>query len=168
MKAMVLHNPKRPLRLEDLPEPQPGKNQVKLRVEACGICRTDLHVLDGELPAPKLPLVMGHQIVGQIVELGEGVHDCTVRSATVSVFPGWVGVAGRATTAVGTAKIFVKKQNTPDNLTRRDGEEFLPLAVRADIKPTVRSYGLPDVNRALDDLRNGAFTGSGVIVLQAN
>src|SRR5579871_3186994 len=61
---MVLHAQREPLRLEELPEPEPGPGQVLLRVLACGVCRTDLHVVDGELTRPKLPLVPGHQIVG--------------------------------------------------------------------------------------------------------
>src|SRR6266849_10591663 len=65
MKAMVLEAPGRPLRETELPDPKPGPGQVLLRVSACGVCRTDLHVADGELPHPKLPLVLGHQIVGE-------------------------------------------------------------------------------------------------------
>src|SRR5438132_1251713 len=65
MKAMVLEAPGRPLRETELPDPKPGPGQVLLRVLACGVCRTDLHVADGELPDPKLPLVLGHQIVGE-------------------------------------------------------------------------------------------------------
>jgi propanol-preferring alcohol dehydrogenase len=61
---MVLHAQREPLRLEELPEPEPAPGQVRLRVLACGVCRTDLHVVDGELTRPKLPLVPGHQIVG--------------------------------------------------------------------------------------------------------
>ncbi len=61
---MVLHRQGEPLRLEELAAPEPGPGQVLLRVTACGVCRTDLHVVDGELPRPKLPLVPGHQIVG--------------------------------------------------------------------------------------------------------
>ena len=73
MRAMVLHQPNTPLRLEDRPVPEPGPGQVRLRVEACGVCRTDLHVVDGELPHPTLPLVPGHEIVGRIDAVGEGV-----------------------------------------------------------------------------------------------
>ena len=65
VRAMVLHAPGEPLRLEELPVPEPGPGQVLLRVLACGVCRTDLHVVDGELTEPKLPLVPGHQIVGR-------------------------------------------------------------------------------------------------------
>jgi propanol-preferring alcohol dehydrogenase len=61
---MVLDAPGRPLRAAELPEPEPGPGQVLLDVKACGVCRTDLHIVDAELPDPKLPLVLGHQIVG--------------------------------------------------------------------------------------------------------
>lgn len=74
MRAMVLHQPNTPLRLEDRPTPEPGPGQVRLRVEACGVCRTDLHVVDGELPHPALPLVPGHEIVGRVDAVGEGVE----------------------------------------------------------------------------------------------
>jgi alcohol dehydrogenase, propanol-preferring len=67
---MVVDAPGRPLREAELPVPEPGPGQVLLRVRACGVCRTDLHVVDGELPEPKLPLVPGHQIVGEDVESG--------------------------------------------------------------------------------------------------
>jgi propanol-preferring alcohol dehydrogenase len=69
---MVLDSPGRPLRETQLPEPQPGPGQVRVRVEACAICRTDLHVVDGELPEPKMPLVLGHQIAGVVDEAGDG------------------------------------------------------------------------------------------------
>ena len=69
MRAMVLIEPGRPLELRELPDPDPQPGQVLLRVRACGVCRTDLHVADGELTDPKLPLVLGHEIVG-IVEKG--------------------------------------------------------------------------------------------------
>ena len=72
MKAMVLTAPGEPLRAEELATPEPGPGQVAIAVDACGVCRTDLHVVDGELPDPKLPLVPGHQIVGRVVETGEG------------------------------------------------------------------------------------------------
>src|SRR5881409_3308188 len=67
MRAMVLGTPREPLRLADLPDPQPGDGQILLRVRACGVCRTDLHIVDGELTRPKLPLVPGHQIVGRVL-----------------------------------------------------------------------------------------------------
>src|SRR5919206_3198121 len=57
----------------ELPEPKPGPGQILLEVAACGVCRTDLHIVDGELPRPKLPLVLGHQIVGEVVDDGRRV-----------------------------------------------------------------------------------------------
>jgi propanol-preferring alcohol dehydrogenase len=73
MRAMVLDAPRTPLVPRDLPAPTPGPGQVLVEVHACGVCRTDLHVVDGELTEPKLPLVPGHQIVGRVAEVGEGV-----------------------------------------------------------------------------------------------
>jgi propanol-preferring alcohol dehydrogenase len=70
MRAMVLDSPGNPLRAAEVPEPGPGPEQVLLRVHACAVCRTDLHVVDGELPDPKLPLIPGHQIVGTVEEVG--------------------------------------------------------------------------------------------------
>lgn len=75
MQAMVLERPASALRLREWPDPRPGPGQVRLRVAACGVCRTDLHVIDGELPEPLLPLIPGHEIVGRIDALGEGVRD---------------------------------------------------------------------------------------------
>jgi alcohol dehydrogenase, propanol-preferring len=72
VRAMVLEAPGEPLRSRELPPPRPDAAQVRIRVRACGVCRTDLHILDGELPAPKLPLVPGHQVVGEVVEVGAG------------------------------------------------------------------------------------------------
>jgi alcohol dehydrogenase, propanol-preferring len=70
MRAMVLDAPGTELRLADLPVPEPAEGEVLVEVAACAVCRTDLHVVDGELPDPKLPLVLGHQIVGRVVEGG--------------------------------------------------------------------------------------------------
>jgi alcohol dehydrogenase, propanol-preferring len=73
MRAMVLRRPSERLVMEERPEPQPGSGQIRVRIEACGVCRTDLHVVDGELPDPKLPIVPGHEIVGRVEATGEGV-----------------------------------------------------------------------------------------------
>ncbi len=74
MRAMVMEAPRRPLVLREMPVPRPGKKQVLLKVHACGVCRTDLHIVDGELPNPKLPLILGHEIVAEVVALGEGAR----------------------------------------------------------------------------------------------
>jgi len=70
---MVLQRPREPLRLRDLPVPVPGPGQVRLRVRACGVCRTDLHLVDGELPDARLPVVPGHEVVGTVEEVGAEV-----------------------------------------------------------------------------------------------
>jgi propanol-preferring alcohol dehydrogenase len=74
LQAMLLDRPGEKLRLADLPIPQPHAGQVLVRVGACGVCRTDLHVVDGDLTEPKLPIVPGHEIVGVVARLGEGVE----------------------------------------------------------------------------------------------
>lgn len=73
MRAMVLKAIKSPLQLEDVPIPQPSPEELLIRVSTCGVCRTDLHIIDGELPHPSLPLILGHQIVGEVVEIGSAV-----------------------------------------------------------------------------------------------
>ncbi|MBV9892416.1 MAG: zinc-dependent alcohol dehydrogenase family protein [Rhizobacter sp.] len=73
MRAMVLREPRRALELERRRDPEPGRGEVRLRVEACAVCRTDLHVVDGELRVPRLPIVPGHEIVGVIDRIGPGV-----------------------------------------------------------------------------------------------
>jgi alcohol dehydrogenase, propanol-preferring len=73
MQAMVLERPGKPLKLVEQSDPQPAKGEVRIRVAACGVCRTDLHVVDGELPNPKLPIIPGHEIVGRIDIVGDDV-----------------------------------------------------------------------------------------------
>jgi propanol-preferring alcohol dehydrogenase len=72
MRAMILESPRTPLREVRLPRPVPGPGQLLLKVTACAVCRTDLHVVDGELPDPKLPLIPGHEIVGKVAGFGKG------------------------------------------------------------------------------------------------
>ena len=74
MKAMVLHRPGERLVLEERTRPEPGRDQVLVRVRACGVCRTDLHVVDGDLTEPCLPIVPGHEVIGEVAALGAGVE----------------------------------------------------------------------------------------------
>ena len=74
MQSMVLAAPAQDLAAVELPTPEPGEHELLLRVQACGVCRTDLHVIDGELEEPKLPLVLGHEIVGEVVAVGAKVQ----------------------------------------------------------------------------------------------
>lgn len=78
MKAMILDAQNQPLRLVELPRPTPADDQILLKVHACGVCRTDLHVIDGDLRQPRLPLVLGHEIVGTVVEKGAQVERFTL------------------------------------------------------------------------------------------
>lgn len=71
MRAMVLDKPRQPLQLREVETPRPAKGQLLVRIATCAVCRTDLHVVDGELPDPKLPLIPGHQIAGRVEEIGE-------------------------------------------------------------------------------------------------
>jgi len=89
MRAMVLEQSRQPLRELDRPRPVPGPGQVLVRVLACAVCRTDLHVVDGELPNPKLPLVPGHEIVGSIVERGVGADRFNVGTRVGIPWLGW-------------------------------------------------------------------------------
>jgi propanol-preferring alcohol dehydrogenase len=89
MRAMVMIAARRPLELQELDPPAPGSDQVAIDVEACGICRTDLHILDGDLEEPKLPLVPGHQIVGRVAEVGAGVRGLSVGDRVGVPWLGW-------------------------------------------------------------------------------
>ncbi|HUD45513.1 MAG TPA: zinc-dependent alcohol dehydrogenase family protein [Candidatus Baltobacteraceae bacterium] len=75
---MVLEKPGQPLRLKEVPVPRPKPGQILIRISACGVCRTDLHILDGDLPEPKLPLIPGHEIVGKVVKVGKNVEGLQV------------------------------------------------------------------------------------------
>jgi propanol-preferring alcohol dehydrogenase len=89
MDAMVLQRPGQPLKLEKLPPRHPGAGEIRIRVGACGVCRTDLHVVDGELAEPALPVVPGHEIVGRVEELGEGVEGFRLGERVGVPWLGW-------------------------------------------------------------------------------
>ncbi len=92
---MVLEAARAPLRGRELRISAPGPGQVRLRVQVCGVCRTDLHVVDGELPDPKLPLVLGHQIVGRIEALGPDVERFQIGDRVGVPWLGWTDGACR-------------------------------------------------------------------------
>ncbi|MGE5547622.1 MAG: zinc-dependent alcohol dehydrogenase family protein [Solirubrobacterales bacterium] len=89
MRAMVLDTPGAPLRLADLPLPRPGPGQVLLDVHACAVCRTDLHVVDGDLAEPKLPLVPGHEVIGRVAQTGEGATRFQIGDRVGVPWLGW-------------------------------------------------------------------------------
>jgi propanol-preferring alcohol dehydrogenase len=89
MQAMVLERQREPLLLAELSDPEPGPGQVLLSVRACGVCRTDLHIVDGELTEPKLPLVLGHQIVGTVAGAGKGAERFALGERVGVPWLGW-------------------------------------------------------------------------------
>ena len=89
MRAMVLDEPKRPLELRDVQKPKPGGGQLLVRVSTCAVCRTDLHLVDGELPNPKLPLILGHQIVGHVEEIGDENSNFAIGDRVGIPWLGW-------------------------------------------------------------------------------
>jgi len=89
MRAMILEKSGQPLRSHDTPKPKLGAGQLLVRVATCAVCRTDLHIVDGELPDPKLPLIPGHQIVGRIEQIGEGVQGFSAGDRVGIPWLGW-------------------------------------------------------------------------------
>ena len=89
MRAMVLEEAGRPLVEREVDDPAPAEGQILLEVSTCGVCRTDLHIFDGELAEPKLPLIMGHQIVGRVVEAGSGADRFAVGDRIGVPWLGW-------------------------------------------------------------------------------
>jgi hypothetical protein len=110
MHAMILEKPRTALQDRDSAMPVPGIGQVRIRVLACAVCRTDLHVVDGELPDPKLPLVPGHEIVGDIVGS-----------------PGWAGPVDHASTVGRIERIFVIVQGLLVIRLTGDTQSLQPL-----------------------------------------
>jgi alcohol dehydrogenase, propanol-preferring len=86
---MILDVPGEPLKVAEVPVPEPGEGQLLLRVHCCAVCRTDLHVVDGELPRPRLPLIPGHQIIGTVERIGEGADSFTVGNRVGVPWLGW-------------------------------------------------------------------------------
>lgn len=89
MRAMILEKPRTPLRSVEIPTPKPSANEILIRISACAVCRTDLHVVDGELPNPKLPLVPGHEIVGNVVERGKNARRFKTSARVGVPWLGW-------------------------------------------------------------------------------
>src|SRR5262245_11155991 len=111
MRAMVLERPGTPLVRRERPVPTPQRGDILVEVAACGVCRTDLHVVDGELPHPKLPIVPGHEIVGHVVAMGAGVSAC--RSDNASACRGSATPAASARTAAPAARTYATRRCSP-------------------------------------------------------
>ncbi|MGD0909324.1 MAG: zinc-dependent alcohol dehydrogenase family protein [Candidatus Acidiferrales bacterium] len=89
MRAMIFERVGKPLELRERSIPEPGAGQVLLKINACAVCRTDLHVVDGELPNPKLPLIVGHEIVGRVTAVGDGAGRFTIGERVGVPWLGW-------------------------------------------------------------------------------
>src|SRR4051812_39571210 len=89
MRAMRLQAGVQSVAADDVPVPEPERGQLLVKVTACAVCRTDLHIIDGELPEPKMPLVPGHEIVGRVEELGEGVENFQIGDRVGIPWLGW-------------------------------------------------------------------------------
>jgi NADPH:quinone reductase-like Zn-dependent oxidoreductase len=113
MWAMVLNNLRPPLEWTELPDRQPASGQIRVNVTACGVCRTDLHVVDGELPDPRAPIIPGHEIVGRIDAIGAGVEGLTI-GERASASRGSVTPAGFVLIAARTEKIYATIQFSRD------------------------------------------------------
>ena len=170
MRAMVLHGQAlidtRPLRLEEVPEPAVGLHDVMVRIEACGICRTDLHVIEGDLPPVKVPVIPGHQIVGRVVDRGGEAQRFEVGDR--------VGIAWLRETD-GTCRYCLRGN---ENLcyyertvrsvtanTRQDGVELLELAAAIPIRTHTVTFALDEANEALYRLQHDQIRGAGVLLI---
>ena len=112
MRAMVLDAAEETAAIARCSNPRPDAGQLLVRVSACAVCRTDLHIVDGELPKPKLPLIPGHEIVGRVEEIGRARENNFAR-AIESEFRGWAGPVVNANSAVPIAKIFAGVRVSP-------------------------------------------------------
>jgi alcohol dehydrogenase, propanol-preferring len=137
MRAMLLDRPGTPLRPADLPDPEPGPGQALLRVRACGICRTDLHVADGELPDPKLPLVLGHEIVATVVRSGPGAGRFNPGDRVGVPWLGWTDGECRYCTS-GRENLCVRARFT--GYTLQGGYAELAVADRRYCLPLPEAY----------------------------
>jgi D-arabinose 1-dehydrogenase-like Zn-dependent alcohol dehydrogenase len=116
MKAMILKEPRSLLVPAAVSDPAPGPHQLLIKVHACAVCRTDLHVIDGELLEPKLPLIPGHEIIGTVVAKGSAVE----RFAPGDRSPGWDGAAAPAPIAAPAVKTCATAPATPATRSTAD------------------------------------------------
>ena len=167
MKAMLLESPGGPLVLREVETPSASHGQVLVKVKACAVCRTDLHVLDGELPHPKLPLIPGHEIVGVIEALGDGVKGFQTGQRVGIPWLGWTcgGIHMSDIPSFPYASLWHERSIcSVANLTRVDGKEFLALAPRIPVLTETQVFPLAAANEALGSLRAGRLNGAAVLV----
>lgn len=135
---MVFEQPRLPLELSEVEQPAPAAGQVLLRVLACGVCRTDLHIVDGELTEPKLPLIPGHEIVGRVVQLGA---DCQRLAVGQRVGVGWLGETCGECTYCRTGRENLCDRPTFTGYTRDGGYAEYSVADERFCFPLPAGYG---------------------------
>ncbi len=147
MRAMAFSRVGQPLALEEREVPEPGAGEVPIRISACGVCRTDLHIVDGELSRPRLPLVPAalRAVAPGGIVVCAGIHMSDIPSFAYELL--W-----QERRVVSVA-----------NLTRDDGAAFLPLAAEIPIRPAVRTMPLEEANAAPEPL-DAAVSGAVVLV----
>jgi len=146
MHAMVLAARGAKLTPLERPDPVPGLGQVRIKVSACGVCRTDLHVVDGELPDIPYPIIPGHEVVGRVEALGAGVTGLPIG---MRVGVPWLGF---------TCGECFYCQADKENLTRKDGADFFKA-----IQTHTTMFPLDQANEALSCLREGRLVGAAVL-----
>ena len=146
---MVLDAPREPVKLRRLPRPQPAANELLVKIAACAVCRTDLHVVDGELPDPKRPIIPGHEIVGRVAALGSNVENFALGERVESL--GWAGPAGSAGTAATATKIYAPPRALRDTRLTGVMPNLLPrmratvsVSLRLTAMSKLRLYCAPD------------------------
>lgn len=176
MKAMLLSQnaaiETAPLSWADVPDPLPGPGQVRLKVRCCAICRTDLHVIEGDLPPQKRPVIPGHQIVGVVDTIGPG---CRRFEAGMRIGAAWLrhtcGIcrfctSGRENLCESSLYTGYQRDIHPVTAnTRQDGRELLSEATAAGVRPRTKSYPLREANQAIRDLKEGRIDGTGVLII---
>jgi propanol-preferring alcohol dehydrogenase len=157
MLAMVLTASGAALRLERREDPIPVPGDVRVKVSTCGVCRTDLHVVDGELPGIACPIIPGHEVVGRVDALGAGVTGLDVgERAGVP----WLGYTCRECSDRRRGR---ENLLSVANMTRHDGIEFLKIAARAGIATHTTVFPLREANEVLSKPRAGQITGAAVL-----
>ncbi|MBN2562166.1 MAG: zinc-dependent alcohol dehydrogenase family protein [Phycisphaerae bacterium] len=159
MRAMVLENiapiDSSPLKMTELPEPRPGRGEARLKVQCCAVCRTDLHVIEGELPREKMPIIPGHQIVGVVDELGEGCKRLRIGQR--------VGVAWLRYTC-GTCPFCLAGQENLCEAARFTGYHENGGYAESAVVPEDFAYVLPE---AFDDVSATPLLCAGIIGYRA-
>jgi len=183
MKAMLLRRltnleqDRSPLALEEVPDLTPEADEILVRVSVCGVCHTELDEIEGRTAPPRLPVVLGHQVVGRIEGRGEEAHALgwkPVVEVLRSLAPGGRLVIN-AIRKENTDRDYLLKLDYPAhlwlekeiksvaNVTRRDVAEFLQLAAEIPIRPEVEEFPLEDANRALYELKVRKTRGAKVL-----